>query len=213
MLKIAHRGYTKYHADNSMNAFRDAIKYGFDMIELDIQLDKEDNIIIFHDPFIGTTPVNNMTIQEIRSNYPDVLLLSTFFELFNYKQIRLYFDMKGSEKLAYVLHDFLVKHSIVLDKMWFASFNIRHLNILRKIGFYNLGLISDNIYNTELLDYFIEKCDFQFICFSWTVLHKETVEYLKTKQVSTFTYTLKDVDFLPIVQEYGVHGIVSDILI
>ena len=213
MLKIAHRGYTKDHPDNSMNAFHNAIKNGFDMIELDIQLDKEDNIIIFHDPFIGTTPVNNMTIQEIRSNCPHVLLLSTFFEHFNYKQIRLYFDMKGSEKLAYVLHDFLVKHSIVLDKIWFASFNIRHLNILHKIGSYKIGLISDNIYTTELLDYFIEKCGIQFICFSWTVLHKETIEYLKIKRVSTFTYTLKDIAFLPVVQEYGVHGIVSDILI
>ena len=87
-------------ANTISNVSYDAIYHKFDMIELDIQLDKEDNIIIFHDQFIGTTPVNNMTIQEIRSNYPDILLLSTFFELFNYKQIRLYFDMKGSEKLS-----------------------------------------------------------------------------------------------------------------
>lgn len=213
MLKIAHRGYTKDHEDNSMNAFRDAILNGFDMIELDIQLDKEDNIIIFHDQYIDTTPVHSMTIQEIKSKYPNILLLSTFFDQFDYKKIMLYFDMKGSERLAYILHEFLVKHSIILDKIWFASFNILHLNILRNSGSYKLGLISDNVYTTEILDHFIEKYELQFICFSWTLLHKETVEYLKTKQVSTFTYTLKDATFLHIIQEFGIHGIVSDILI
>ena len=34
MLKIAHRGYTKHHSDNSLQAFYDAIFYKFDMIEL-----------------------------------------------------------------------------------------------------------------------------------------------------------------------------------
>ena len=212
MLKIAHRGYTKHHEDNSLEAFQEALIHNFDMIELDIQLTKDDEIIIFHDQFIENHRVNNMTLQEIHTMYPKVLLLSTFFDQFDYKKIALYFDLKGSDKLSYKLHEFLIIHNIVLDKIWFASFNTKHLDILRTKGDYKLGLISDNIYNKHLLRYFITKYDISFICFSWTVLDKESIEYLNSKGVSTFIYTLKDENILPIVQEYNICGIVSDIL-
>lgn len=211
MLKIAHRGYTKHHPDNSIGAFQDAITHNFDMIELDIQLDKEDNIIIFHDQLIENRFVNTMTLQEIHIYYPNVVLLSTFFEKMDYMNIALYFDLKGSDELSYILHEFMKKQKIILDKMWFASFNLKHLDILREKGGYKLGLISDNIFNKHLLRYFINKYDVWFICFSWTVLDKGTIEFLHSKGVSTFIYTLTDKRVLPIVQEYNVDGIVSNI--
>lgn len=213
MLKIAHRGYTKGHEDNSLEAFKEAVKHNFDMIELDIQLDKEYQIIIFHDQYIGNQHVNNMTLQEIHDIYPNVMLLSTFFEKFDYKNIALYFDLKGSDNLSWTLHDFLKKHEIILDKIWFASFNFKHLDILHEKGGYKLGIISDNTYNDYLLRYFIDKYDISFICFSWTVLDNDNIEFLHSKGVSTFIYTLKDYEKLPIVQEYNIDGIVSDILI
>lgn len=212
MLKIAHRGYTKHHEDNSLEAFQEAINHNFDMIELDIQLDKNNEIIIFHDQYIENRRVNNMTLQEIQNVYPNVLLLSIFFEKFDYKKIALYFDLKGCDKLSYKLHDFLKTRNIVLDKIWFASFNIKHLDILREKGDYKLGLISDNVFNKHFLRYFISKYNLSFICFSWTVLDKECVDYLNSRGLLTFLYTLKDLNILPIVQEYNIDGIVSDIL-
>jgi len=212
MLKIAHRGYTKQHEDNSLGAFQEAIKHNFDMIELDIQLDKDDRIIIFHDQLIETRRVNSMTLQEIHVHHPNVLLLSTFFEKFDYTKIALYFDLKGSDKLSYILHEFLKKREIVLDKIWFASFNIKHLDILHENGDYQLGLISDNVFNRQLLRYFINKYNISFVCFSWTILDIDSIKYLKSKGVLSFIYTLKDIIILPIVQEYNVDGIVSDIV-
>ena len=211
MLKIAHRGYTKHHHDNSFGAFIAAYNRGFDMIELDIQLDKNDNIIIFHDEFIGNQYVRNMSFYDIHNLHPHAILLSTFFTYFNYTHIKLYFDLKGSKKLAYILHDFLQQNNIILDNIWFASFNIQHLDVLVEKGGYKLGLITDNIYNNELLQLFIQKYDIKFVCFSWTVLDKDSVEYLKSKRVSTFIYTLKNHSILPIVQEYNIDGIVSNI--
>ena len=46
MYKIAHRGYSDLHKDNTMPSFLAAIDNSFDIIELDIQLTK-DNIILF----------------------------------------------------------------------------------------------------------------------------------------------------------------------
>ena len=212
MLKIAHRGYTKQHEDNSLGAFQEAIKHNFDMIELDIQLDKDDRIIIFHDQLIETRRVNSMTLQEIHVHHPNVLLLSTFFEKFDYTKIALYFDLKGSDELSYILHEFMKKQKIVLDKIWFASFNIKHLDILHENGDYQLGLISDNVFNRQLLRYFINKYNISFVCFSWTILDIDSIKYLKSRGVLSFIYTLKDIIILPIVQEYNVDGIVSDIV-
>ena len=59
MLKIAHRGYSALYTDNTIEAFTSAIEYDFDMIELDIQLCKYDDIIVFHD-----TMINNKEISE-----------------------------------------------------------------------------------------------------------------------------------------------------
>ena len=179
---------------------------------MDIQLDKDDRIIIFHDQLIETRHVNSMTLQEIHVHHPNVLLLSTFFEKFDYTKISLYFDLKGSDKLSYILHEFLKKREIVLDKIWFASFNIKHLDILHENGDYQLGLISDNVFNRQLLRYFINKYNISFVCFSWTILDIDSIKYLKSREVLSFIYTLKDIIILPIVQEYNVDGIVSDIV-
>ena len=47
MYKIAHRGYSDLHKDNTMQSFHAAIDNNFDIIELDIQLTKDNIIIVF----------------------------------------------------------------------------------------------------------------------------------------------------------------------
>ena len=65
MLKIAHRGYSAKYKDNSIDAFIGAIEEGFDMIELDIQLCKGDEIVIFHDTMIHDKEIIDMTLTEL----------------------------------------------------------------------------------------------------------------------------------------------------
>ena len=52
ILSIAHRGYSAKYKDNSWPAFKNVKDKGFDMIEIDIQLCKSGEIIIYHDLFI-----------------------------------------------------------------------------------------------------------------------------------------------------------------
>ena len=59
------------------------------------------------------------------------MLLSTFFESFDYHNIQIYLDLKGPAKLAEVIHIFIIDN-INIEKIWFASFNIQHLDILSK---------------------------------------------------------------------------------
>lgn len=56
MSKIfAHRGYSGKYPENTMIAFKKALEYGVDGIELDVQLTKDGEVVIIHDETIDRT--------------------------------------------------------------------------------------------------------------------------------------------------------------
>ncbi len=46
---IAHRGASAYYPENTMESFQGAIAMGADMIELDVQLTRDGEVVVFHD--------------------------------------------------------------------------------------------------------------------------------------------------------------------
>jgi len=68
----AHRGAMQTHPENTIAAFREAIRLGVQMIEFDVRLTKDDQLIIMHDETVDRTTnnsgfVNRMTLSEIRT--------------------------------------------------------------------------------------------------------------------------------------------------
>ena len=211
MIKISHRGYCVEAKENTLKAIQDAIK-NFDMIEIDIQLDKDNNIIVFHDTFIEKSYIHSLCYKDIKTQYPDLLLLKDLFKNIDYKNIKLYLDLKGENKLADELHSFIVKNNIDTTNIWFGSFNINHLEILSKKGVdYKLGLITSNDFTIDILSYIASKYNLKFVCFDWLILNKNIIQFLKSKQIDTLCYTLnnENKDF---ILKYDLNGIVSDIL-
>ena len=67
ILKIAHRGFTDNKTkENTINAFINAKNVGFDMIELDIQLCKNNIIVIYHDLYINNKFIKDLTYNELK---------------------------------------------------------------------------------------------------------------------------------------------------
>ena len=67
MLQIAHRGYgNNIYNDNSFDAYENAFNNKFDMIEMDVQLCKSGEVIIYHDIYIKNKLIRNI-------NYCDLL--------------------------------------------------------------------------------------------------------------------------------------------
>ena len=60
-----------FYKDNTIEAFLKAILHNFDMIEFDIQLTKDEKIIIYHDTYIKNTNnsyfIIDLTYEEIKS--------------------------------------------------------------------------------------------------------------------------------------------------
>ncbi|WP_405607976.1 glycerophosphodiester phosphodiesterase [Polaribacter sp. Asnod1-A03] len=67
----AHRGANKTHPENTIVAFKEAIRLGAQMIEFDVQLTKDNKLVIIHDDTVdrttnGSGKVSELTLNEIR---------------------------------------------------------------------------------------------------------------------------------------------------
>jgi glycerophosphoryl diester phosphodiesterase len=213
-LKIAHRGYCNNHTSNTINSIKDAICNDFDMIEIDIQLDKNDNIIVYHDTYYKNKPIDTYSYNELKKDIPDLLLFSDIFKSVDYKNVKFYLDLKGSDNIAYRLHTFFVQLNIDTKNIWIGSFNINHIEILNtRNRYYKLGLITDNNYTIDILSTIVKSYDLEFVSFEWTMLNNNSIQYLKNKHIMVFIYTIKNIDTLMFIKHYNIDGIVSDVLI
>ena len=71
MMIAAHRGSSGSAPENTLAAFRLAVKEGADMIELDVRLTADHHLVVFHDRRLGRTaegsgPIWTRTLAEIR---------------------------------------------------------------------------------------------------------------------------------------------------
>ena len=213
-IKIAHRGYCLNHKSNTMGAFHDAVSHGFDMIEMDLQLNKNNDIIVMHDTFINGKEVCMQEYSDLKWNNPELLLLEVFFQLFDYTKTMIYFDMKGDKELAHILHKLIVKMNIDTTNIWFASFNMKHIDILNcSDKEYQLGYITDNIMTQDILHSITDKYALKFVCFQWEMLDHETIDELHKRDVFVFIYTLQNIHTLDYLNKYSIDGIVSDIIL
>lgn len=69
---IAHRGDTKAALENTLPAFEAALKLGVDGIELDLQLSKDGEVVVFHDEDLQRLAgrpekISKMTLREIQN--------------------------------------------------------------------------------------------------------------------------------------------------
>lgn len=73
-LVIAHRGGAALWPENSLTAFRNAVKLGVPILEFDLVLTKDNKIVLHHDATINpaicrdapTSPIKTLTLQQIR---------------------------------------------------------------------------------------------------------------------------------------------------
>jgi glycerophosphoryl diester phosphodiesterase len=67
----AHRGASQTHPENTLSAFREAIRLGAHQIELDVALTKDARLVLMHDRTVdrttnGSGPVAELTLEEIK---------------------------------------------------------------------------------------------------------------------------------------------------
>lgn len=69
---IAHRGYSGLYPENTLSAIRAAVDAGADMVEIDVQLTKDNVLVVMHDSSVyrttnGSGLVKDLTLEQIRA--------------------------------------------------------------------------------------------------------------------------------------------------
>lgn len=207
MLKIAHRGLSHFYPDNSMQAFNQAIDNGFDMIELDIQLCKNNEIVIFHDTYYLSKLIKDYSLEECHRL--NILSLDEFLSSLNSKTVKLFFDLKGSMDVCEPLIEKLIQFNVCFENIYISTFNRHHISRLRSYDLpLNIGFTTETTYTIEDLDYLT--IDIDFFCVHWTALSKELINYFKNKNKYVFTFTAKEYFILNYMKQFDVDGIVTN---
>lgn len=70
IMLAAHRGYSAVYPENTMLAFREALKLDIDMIETDVHMTSDGELVLMHDHLMDRTtdmkgPIVNYTFAEV----------------------------------------------------------------------------------------------------------------------------------------------------
>ncbi|TDM13169.1 glycerophosphodiester phosphodiesterase family protein [Macrococcus lamae] len=149
MVKIfAHRGYKKKYPENSMRAFKKAIEFGADGIELDVHLTADHHIVVIHDETLSRTTnlsgsISKMTLSEIhrakiktgRLKYEKVPLLSQVLDLVHDTKLELNIEIKGQTDgvLESLLVD-LLNHYSMNERIIISSFYLNSVQLIKQLN-------------------------------------------------------------------------------
>ena len=180
MILIAHRGYSGVYGDNNLRSFQEAINCGrFDMIEMDIQVDRTGTIVINHDLILDDSK--------------EYLSFETFINTIKVPDtMKVYLDLKGPVDIVQALETFFQNHlELDIDRYIVCSFNLKHLRSFTLP--FKKGFITENVYQPSDLMVLLDDSVVCLVIF-WQVLDHDTIEYCHSvgKQVYTYTPDTKD---------------------
>ncbi|MHA1130484.1 MAG: glycerophosphodiester phosphodiesterase [Candidatus Helarchaeota archaeon] len=134
---IAHRGASGYVLENSFAAFDKAIELHADMIETDVQVTKDGELILMHDPMLDRTTfgaglIEKMTFQEIQGvkmrNQENIPTLKEFLKRYG-KNIGLDVELKAKhiEESVYALvKKYNLIGTVILSSLSFGTLETLH---------------------------------------------------------------------------------------
>ena len=236
ILKIAHRGYSascKY-TENTLSACYNAVNKGFNMIEIDVQLCKSNDIVVYHDTYINHNQqyfkIENLTYQELKAIKHNVITLDDVINHIDFttnptltQNTQLYLDIKGNNNnIIKPLIEKLESSYENLDNIILCSFNKKHIDAITLYNnqknytknhpkYINKGFITENIFDIKDLNHLTNRTE--YLIFHWTMLDEKTIKYCKAHNIKVFCYTCENRYILKEILEFDIDGVVSDILI
>ena len=212
MIQIAHRGYSDKCGDNNMPSFLEAVYYGFDMVEMDIQLCKTGEIIVYHDTYLHEKPVCEYTLRELQEN--EIVCLATVFDIIKIETIKFFLDIKGNTDVIYPLIDILRSRFSTrqLQRIYISGFNRHFVKPLLESKIpVKIGLTIGNSFEKDDLEYLSRKIN--FVCMDWQSLNHENIEMLHKNGIFVYSFTCSNEYILQHMKQYKIDGIVTNYLL
>ncbi len=224
----AHRGASGYAPENTMEAYILAHQYGADGIELDVQLSKDDELVVIHDEKIDRTSngkglVRNYSLRQLRSftynrTKPEHVRapIPTLREVLAYVsgtgmmlnielKTGLYFYPGIEQKTVAMVKEFGMS-----DRVIYSSFNHYSLRTVREIDpDAQIGLLHD-VGFIDVPEYAV-KLGANALHPRWQCLmYPDYLEGCRRNNIQINTWTINKEDLMRQMCEAGVHAIITN---
>ncbi|KKU15278.1 hypothetical protein A3I34_03105 [Candidatus Jorgensenbacteria bacterium RIFCSPLOWO2_02_FULL_45_12] len=225
LIKIGHRGAAGYEPENTIAAFRRAIKLGADAIEVDVHLCKSGEVVAIHDDTVGRTTggegfVAMKTLAELRlldaGRGEKIPTLEEVLDSVD-KKATVFIELKGAGTagpVSEIIRKYILEKGSPADVFWVLSFNRQELREFNKINTGGYGTrIKTGVAVTDIPPKYVELCvelGAQAIILSFEFVTKEFVDSAHTKGLKVFAWTVNEPDDIKKIKALGVDGILSD---
>ena len=226
MKVFAHRGLSSLFPENTIEAFKEALKYKIDGIETDIQLTKDGKMVIFHDETLERTTngkgfLKDYTLEELKdlnanNHMEGVYKIPTLTELLDllkdYPDLTINLELKTSvfeypgieEKVYDEVKKFGLQKQIII-----SSFN--HYSLLRfqKIDpSIRLGVLTADRF-IDILGY-MKKYGFNCYHPFFPLAEKEYVEACHNENIEVNVWTVDQDYVYELLKQNGVDTIMTN---
>lgn len=229
MFVIAHRGASGYAPENTMAAFKMALKEEIYGIEFDVQMTKDGEIIVCHDYTVdrttnGTGHIKNLTLKEIKEldagSWFDRKFerekIPTLEEVLNIvpEEVLINIEIKNlaaeRRPIEQKVIDILIKNNRIKDAI-ISSFDHLSLKTIREI---NKDVKIGVLLYAYLLDPwgYIKKHNFDAhsIHPAEEYLNTDFVKKAHENGYKVYSYTVNDLETANELKKMGVEAIISD---
>ena len=221
---IGHRGASKIAPENTLKAFKEAIRLGADSIEFDVQKTLDGEIVIIHDENIQRITgiegnVEEMTLDELKKldfgNGESIPTLSELIELAKGKiSLNCEIKVEGiAEKVVEIFQDYDILDTVLISSFLHEEL-IKIHKIKSKIKLASLvpvepGLFSEWNYKKNLIDYTYQN-KFYAINPLFRLVDRKFIEYAHKKKIRVFPWTVNSGIAMKKLITMGVDGIITN---
>lgn len=222
-LVVAHRGYSSQHPENTMEAFIAARDSGADMIELDVQLTKDNVLVIFHD--INMSRIYKLDAKISDYSYEELMEISEgniptlrqVLEMAREANLGIDIELKSITDLAGLdsqMEKWFVNEVVdevneynMKDNVIFSSFNY---NYLMQIELRNSGYRTFYITQTDTIDTLVNICKTDGVAIYYGLLTDGAVDRIHESGKECYIWTVDEEVLMRFVRNQGVDGIITD---
>ena len=204
MIIIAHRGAAAYKPENTISAFKEAIKMKADGIECDVRLTADNKLAVIHDATIDRTTSGKGKVKDYKLNQLKsygIPELHDVIDVIKRTNLLLFVEIKdkGSEKqIAEAIKKNKMESRIVI-----VSFYADSLEKVRKLDGIKTGLIFSKKLKT--IDLKVE-----WIVPSKDVVTEQFVEDMHKAKLKVLAWTVDDVKLAKKLSNLGIDAIATN---
>ena len=220
LLKIAHRGFTKFFPENTLQAFKSSVDHNFDAVELDIQFSKDRQAMVFHDENLGRltgnfAELNDLTLPQLKELKIDrKFSIPTLAEVLEFVggNLRVIVEIKNPKAVQEVVKQF--EKSIKEDSWSYNHFIISSFDwtVLTGVALLNsqikLGVLTED--ELEKAVAFAENIKANCIFPHFSLLNAEICEEISRKNIKIYPWTVNEIEDIQRMKTLKINGIISD---